>query len=196
MLASGEEPAKIEESVKSVATMLGKLKDSPIASHEKVTAMTEDDFSAMFASMGTELGEFLNNPAMGNDMPEFDKVVIGEPVIDGDKATVSVETDKGDEETVELIKIDGKWYFDLSEPLAEMRDELGEMKKMSPQEAMQIKGMINGMVAPMLKNFEDVESQEDFDEAFQKSFGLFMMLGGGGPGGGMGGGPGGGGFGR
>lgn len=176
---SGETPEKVQKQVQEVVDVLEAMTKSPLGSH---AALAKVDLEQFMATSGEALMSKFVNLAESQDsgMPSFADVEFGEPEIEGDRAVVEVSS-KEEESTdqVKLKRVDGKWWLDVSEELADAAKELEGMPKMTPQDAMQARAVVS-MVAPMLKRFDDCESQEDFDEAVQQSFGMFMgmMMGG------------------
>lgn len=186
MIKMMSDPTKTAEDMvaelETTASMLSTLAKSQFGSHADFAKVNLDKF---FATDGAKV-------LLG--VTKVADVKLGEITEADGKATVTVHTDK-DEESIPLHSVQGKWYFDIGEQLEEVAAEVGEMKKMTKRDAMQMQGMAQAF-EPIFKQFEGVETQEDFDATIQEVMGPLMRMFGGGMGGGMGGGQPGGGFGR
>ncbi len=193
MINADGKPEEMVASIKSASKVIGSLLAGDLGTHEKASKM---NIEQLILGTGAPLVEKMmgmsGTPGSPVQLPDFEKVEIGQAIMKGDdKAAIPVTVD-GDTEEVPMRLVDGKWYFDIADDLAEAAKEVEKQPKMNPQQAMQIKMMVGGMVGNMLKPFEDVESQEEFDDAVEQMMGMMRMFMGG-----MGGGPGGGGgFGR
>lgn len=186
-MASASDPDEASRNFDAACAILQTIADSPLANLESLKTISVSEF------LDTTGADLMGQITTASKLSPQDPIALLNEVrvdlvrVNGDTAAVSITAPQRPITQIMMSRVDGKWLpSDLTrkwdESIAQANRQLDAL---SPEQMAQSKPqtlMMLAMVESMITQFEEIESQDQFDQRVGQMMGLMMMGAMGGPG--------------